>query len=149
VTPESNNTQNEFEFKKRVPVTTVPLVETSFLLITYPFLLLQALEVGAVGKEGSRVLPHRYSQPLVLELRHNEVFWAYTPHALVSTHLAFRGGVVSSSTFPMGLYCMCRTTLGRSESRLLLIYTLAQGSPLDPFALLIYWVQKDPSNYIQ
>ena len=35
VAQESNNTQNGFEFKKRVPVTTVPEVAASFLLITY------------------------------------------------------------------------------------------------------------------
>jgi len=32
---ESSNTQNDFEFKKIVPVTTVPEVIASFLLITY------------------------------------------------------------------------------------------------------------------
>ena len=35
VAPESNNTQNGFEFKKRVPLTTVLEVAASFLLIAY------------------------------------------------------------------------------------------------------------------
>jgi len=32
--PESNITQNDFEFKKRVPVITIPKTVTSFLFFT-------------------------------------------------------------------------------------------------------------------
>jgi len=46
VAPESNNTQNGFEFKKRVPVTTVPEVAASFLLITNAFPATTGLEGG-------------------------------------------------------------------------------------------------------
>jgi len=35
VAPESNKTQNGFEFKKRVPLTIIPEVAASFLLIIY------------------------------------------------------------------------------------------------------------------
>jgi len=46
VAPESNNTQNGFEFKKKVPVTTVPEVAASFLFITNALPATASLEGG-------------------------------------------------------------------------------------------------------
>ena len=49
-TKESNSTQNDFEFNKRVPITTIPEVVASFLLITLAFLQLQTLQMEALDK---------------------------------------------------------------------------------------------------
>ena len=67
--PESNNTQNGFEFKKRVPVTTILEVVASFLLIAYALLTAADLGGGVHGKVGPRVLLYPYPQPSVFEGR--------------------------------------------------------------------------------
>jgi len=53
VAPESNSTQNGFEFRKRVPVTTIPRVLTSFLLITYACPTAVGLGDGAPWRGGA------------------------------------------------------------------------------------------------
>jgi len=66
VAPELNNTQNGFEFKKRVSETTVPEVAASFSFITDAFLRLQALKVGVLGGAEPRVLLRPCPQLLVI-----------------------------------------------------------------------------------
>jgi len=56
VAPESNNTQNGFEFKKRVPVTIVPEVTTSFLFITNALPTTAGLEGGGPWWSGAKDL---------------------------------------------------------------------------------------------
>jgi len=63
VAPESNNAQNDFEFKKRVPVTTVPEVATSFVLIGYASPTAAGLGCGAPWQGGPGVLLHICLQP--------------------------------------------------------------------------------------
>ena len=52
--PESNNTQNGFEFKKRVQVTTVPEVVASFLFITNALPATGGLEGGGPLQSGAK-----------------------------------------------------------------------------------------------
>jgi len=50
VTPESNSTQNDFEFKKKVLVTTILEVMASFLLITETLPIGADLVIGALDE---------------------------------------------------------------------------------------------------
>ena len=54
VAPESNNTQNGFEFKKRVQVTTVLEVAASFLFITNALPATASLEGGGPWRSGAK-----------------------------------------------------------------------------------------------
>jgi len=54
VPPESNNTQKGFEFKKRVPETTVPEVAASFLFITNALPMTAGLEGGGPWWSGAK-----------------------------------------------------------------------------------------------
>ena len=75
----------------------------------------------------------------------NEVLWATTPQTIVSSHLTFKSGMVSSSTFPTGHCWTCGMTLRRTMSKplLVLVHSLTWGSLLDPLPLLIgrVWIQ--------
>jgi len=65
VAAESNNTQNGREFKKRVLVTTVLEVATSFLLITYARPIAVGLGVGGPWRGRAKVLAAPCLPPLI------------------------------------------------------------------------------------
>jgi len=138
---ELNNTQNDFEFKKRVPVTTVPDVAASFLLITYAYPIAAGLGGGSLERWGQRFCCTLIYSLQLSEACSNKVFRASTPHALIGSHSAFRGGMIYSSTLCTRLHRVYRTALGRSRRRFLPVHTLTWTSSIKPLSLLVDWVQ--------
>ena len=141
---ESNNTQNGFEFKKRVPVTTIPEVAASFVLITYARPTATGLGGGAPWQGGAKGFAAPLSTTFILRgACSNQVFRAFTLHALINSYSAFRGGVICFATLRTGCCQAYRMALGGNMSRflLVLVHTLTRSSSFKPLSLLVDWVQ--------